>query len=348
MRRFVSSALLAFFLGVPLNDGAIAGEVTLVLVLEPTKFSGKPWDFGPGADPILCISEGCYRSAGLDRPARYIAGKRALSPFAALNLGGKAGACTNRLGCVFRDVPLGDGPARATPIDVDIDRHDRLEDRFIAADRTCRVKNGDLTCFNGVYTREYSLWIVPEDIADEAGLEGLDYAMHEGMHAGRSRFAEEFLSQEREALPQRIAEFYRLVLGEEVDETCQTDAVVMAGTFRLVGIGTAPGSSAGTALERFIRQGADDGLLASIQTEPRVFWALQQAIDRLQNLVSVDDVARSTDFGGIRVVERAGRLILDVGWKVEQEARDLMDRCQGIDSTDLDSIFRSEHRLTKG
>jgi hypothetical protein len=65
-------------------------------------------------------------------------------------------------------------------------------------------------------------------------------------------------------------------------------------------------------------------------------------------LVSVDDVARSTDFGGIRVVERAGRLILDVGWKVEQEARDLMDRCQGIDSTDLDSIFRSEHRLTKG
>ncbi len=339
MRPLALTILLGSLIGITLSHPAIAGEATLVLVLEPAKFTGKPWDIDPGADPILCFGEGCYRSGGLDRPARYLPGKRALGPLAALNFGGKAGACADRLGCVYRSVPLEDGPARVTPIDVDIDRHDRLEDRFIAADKSCRVKSGDLTCYNGIYTREYSLWVVPEEVAEEAGFEGLDYALHEGMREGRARFAEEFLSQEREAMPQRISELYRLVLGDEIDETCRTDAEVMAGTFRIAGIGTAPGSSAGTALERFIRTGADDDILDSIRTEPRVFWGLQQAIDRLQNLVSVEDVTRNTEFGGIRVVERGGKLVLDIGWKAEEAARDLIDRCQGIDSTDLDSIF---------
>lgn len=342
MRRLALSLLLASCLGAILSSPAPAGDVTLVLLLQPAKFSGKPWDIGRGADPIVCFGKGCYRSGGLDRPARYLTGKRALGPLAALNLGGKAGSCGNRLGCIFRGISLDDGPVRVTPIDVDIDRHDRLEDRFIAADRTCRVKNGELDCFNGVYTREYSLWIVPAEVAEEAGHAGLDFALRQGMREGRTRFAEEFLSQEREALPERIAELYRLVLGEEIDDRCKSDAEVMAGTFRLAGIGTAPGSSAGTALERFIRNGAEDDLLASIQTAPRVFWGLQQAIDRLQNLVSVEDVTRNREFGGIRVVERGGRLVLDVGWQAEETARDLMDRCQGIDSTDLDSIFRSE------
>lgn len=344
MWHFAISTLLLSFLGFGLAAPAIARDATIILVLEPRKFDGRPWDINIGADPIICSGEGCYRSGGLDRPARYVPGKRALGPLAALNLGGKAGRCGNRLGCVFRTIPLEDGPVRLTPVDVDIDKHDRLEDRFIAADKTCRIKSGDLTCFNGIYTREYSLWVVPEEIAEEAGRNGLIHATREGMREGRTRFAEEFLSQEHEAMPHRIAELYRLMLGEEPSETCRADPEVMAGTFRLAGIGTAPGSSAGTALERFLRSGADDALLDSIRAEPRVFWGLQQAIDRLQTLVSVEDVTRNPEMSGIRVVEKGGKLMLDVGWRAEEAARDLMDACQGIDSTDLDSVFRTEEQ----
>jgi hypothetical protein len=344
MWRLVQQGMLAAILGLVATGPAIAADLTLVLVLEPKKFSGRPWDIGRGADPIICIGEGCYRSGGLDRAARYLPGRRALGPLAALNIGGKAGACADRLGCVFRAMPLEDGPVRIMPIDVDIDRHDRLEDRFVAPDKSCRIKHGNLDCYGGIYTREYSLWVVPEDIAEQAGTEGLDYALHEGIRGGRARFAEEFLSQEREAMPQRLADFYRLVLAEEIDEACRNDPEVMAGTFRLADIGTAPSSSAGNALERFIRSGVEDGLLDAIRTEPRVFWGLQQAIDRFQSLVSVEDVTRNTEQGGLRVVDRGGRLVLDVGWRAEEAARDLIDRCQGIDSTDLDSILRNEDK----
>lgn len=318
---------------------ALAGDVTLVLVLEPKKFTGKAWDIDRGADPIICIGDGCYRSDGLDRAARYIPGKQALGPFVALNFGGKAGACTNKLACVLRSVPLAEGPVRISPIDVDIDRHDRLEERFIAADTSCRVKHGRLDCYNDVYTREYSLWAVPDSIIEAAGSDVLIEAVSDGVRAGRARFAEEFLSQERDAMPERLSEFYRLVLGETVSETCRADATLMAETFKLANIGTAAGSSAGTALDRFVRQGSDIEMVDTIRTAPREFWALQQAIDRFQSLVSVEDVSHNVQSSGLKVVDRNGQLTLDVGWPIEEQARDLFDRCEGIDATDLDSIL---------
>ncbi|MEZ5922969.1 MAG: hypothetical protein R3D57_01145 [Hyphomicrobiaceae bacterium] len=344
MWRWILSCLAGCLVGAAIAGPALAGDVTLVLVLEPKKFSGKAWDIGRGADPILCVGGGCYRSAGLDRPSRYLPGRRALGPLAALNVGGKAGACADRLGCVFRALPLEDGPVRVMPVDVDIDRHDRLENSFVAADRSCRVRKGHLDCYNGIYTREYSLWVVPEEVADQAGYGGLDYALHEGIREGRERFGEEMLSQEREAMPQRIADFYQLVLGEEIGETCRADIGVMSGTLRLAGIDPSSLPGAGAAMERFIHSPDASDMLETIRTEPRVFWGLRQALDRLRVLISVDDVTRTRDFGGLRVVDRSGKAVLEVGWRTEEAARDLIDRCEGVDATDLDSIFRAEDR----
>lgn len=338
MWRMALSALTTAMIGLGYAP-ARADDVTLILVLEPTKFSGKAWDIDRGADPIVCIDDGCYRSDGYERAARYIPRKQALGPFVALNFGGKAGACTNKLACVLRDVPLGEGPVRISPIDVDIDQHDRLEERFVVADKSCRVKHGSLDCYNGVYTREYSLWAVPDSIIEAAGSDVLAQAVAEGVSAGRARFAEEFLSQEREAMPERLGEFYRLVLGETVSETCRTDPTLMAATFQLANIGTATGSSAGTALERFVREGSDLDMVGTIKTAPREFWALQQAIDRFQSLVSVEGVSHDAQASGLKVLERNGEVTLDVGWPIEEQARDLLDRCEGIDSTNLDSIL---------
>lgn len=340
MWRMALGAVTAAFIGLG-TAPALASDVTFILVLEPKKFSGKAWDIDRGADPIVCIGEGCYRSDGLDRPARYVPGKRALGPLVALNVGGKAGACTNKLACVLRSVPLEDGPVRITPIDVDIDRHDRLEERFVAPDTSCRVKRGRLDCYNGIYTREYSLWVVPDTIIEAAGADVLVEAVSDGVRAGRVRFAEEFLSQERDAIPERIGEFYRLVLGDMVSETCRNDPTLMAETFRLANIGTAAGSSAGAAIDHFMRQGSDAEMLDMIATSPRVFWGLQQAIDRFQSLVSVEDVTHDAKARGLKVAEKGGQLVLEVGWEAEDDARDLLDRCEGIDATDLDSILKA-------
>ena len=338
MWRKALGALTAAIIGAS-TEPALADDVTVILVLEAKKFSGKAWDIDRGADPVICIGAGCYRSDGSERPARFIPGKQALGPLVALSFGRKAGACTNKLACVLRTVPLDDGPVRILPIDVDIDRHDRMEERFVAPDTSCRVKRCKLDCYNGIYTREYSLWAVPDKIIEAAGSDVLIEAVSDGVRAGRARFAEEFLSQERDAMPERVSEFYRLVLGETLSEKCRSDATLMAETFRLANIGTATGSSAGTALDHFGRQGSDIEMVDTIRTAPREFWALQQAIDRFQSLVSVEDVAHSAQSGGLKVLDHNGQLTLEVGWPIEEQARDLLDRCEGIDSTDLDSIL---------
>ena len=159
------------------------GRVTVLLILAPGNYGIRR--NGPKvADPILCTLEGCYVSAGADRPAGFMPGRRALG--FGNTWGARAGACRQRLGCVFRGIDLGDLRGYLQPVDLHILRHDRRRPHQIAGDSACRADGGRLVCGRGIYAEDYAMWIVPERVAEAAGPAALERAVAEGLNGPRS------------------------------------------------------------------------------------------------------------------------------------------------------------------
>lgn len=157
-------------------------RVTVLLVMKPGNRGIRR--FQKTADPILCLGRQCAISRGPNDKARMMRRGKA---FGTINtLGKRAGACKNKLICVFRDVRFEDGEAEIQPIDLRIMRHDRREKRMAKADRTCGVFRGRLTCGRPIEAETYTVWIIPEDVAVEAGVRVLEKALHLGLQASRS------------------------------------------------------------------------------------------------------------------------------------------------------------------
>jgi len=136
------------------------------------------------ADPILCLREGCYISAGADWPAMFLPGRKALG--FGNTWGARAGACRNALGCVFRGVELGPLPAFLQPVDLHIFKHDRRAGFAVLADSDCRIAAGRLACRHGIDAENYTMWIVPESLAETMGPAALERALTEGLNGPRS------------------------------------------------------------------------------------------------------------------------------------------------------------------
>jgi colicin import membrane protein len=152
-------------------------RATVLLVMEPGSRGIRRWN--KTADPMLCFGETCYVSSGTAHPATALSRAKAFGPGVAL--GSRAGACRNALGCVFRDIKLDHAVTAMQPIDLRILRHDRREAREVAADETCRLTRGVLSCRAPVRAETYRAWIVPEDLAELAGPEALATAVTSGL-----------------------------------------------------------------------------------------------------------------------------------------------------------------------
>jgi hypothetical protein len=100
--------------------------------------------------------------------------------------GRRAGACRNSLTCVFRDVELGALPGYLQPVDLHILKHDLRQGHAILADSDCRIHAGRLFCRHGIEAADYTMWIVPEQLASEAGPAALQRALSERLDAPRS------------------------------------------------------------------------------------------------------------------------------------------------------------------
>ncbi|HEY5831267.1 MAG TPA: hypothetical protein VIV01_23150 [Hyphomicrobiaceae bacterium] len=159
-------------------------RVTVLLVLEPGTYGIRRR--GPRtADPLLCTPpDGCYVSAGADRPATFLHGRKALG--FGNTMGNRAGACRNSLGCVFREVELAEMPGYLQPVDLHILKHDRRRPQAILGDSSCRSDAGRLSCTRGIYAEDYVMWIVPESLADAVGPAVLEQAVQDGLNGPRS------------------------------------------------------------------------------------------------------------------------------------------------------------------
>jgi hypothetical protein len=157
-------------------------RVTVLLWMAPGSYGIRRRH--PTADPVLCLSDGCYVSRGPELAARFFPGRRALG--FANTWGGRAGACRNELACVFRDVDLGSLPGYLQPVDLHILKHDRRRGQQIFTDSGCRLERGRLSCEDGLLASDYALWIVPEGLAAAAGPAALWHALAEGLERPRA------------------------------------------------------------------------------------------------------------------------------------------------------------------
>jgi colicin import membrane protein len=152
-------------------------RVTVLLVMAPGNRGMRRHN--KSADPVLCVTYGCYVSAGSAWPARFMPGHRALG---ILNTwGARAGACRDSLECVFRAIEVVELPGYLQPVDLRLLRHDRRRPQMITSDSACTVERARLLCTRGIYAEDYAMWIVPESIAAAAGPEALQRAAAEGL-----------------------------------------------------------------------------------------------------------------------------------------------------------------------
>lgn len=159
-------------------------RVTVLLVMEPGKKGIRR--FNKTADPVLCEGTLCFVSNGAAETARVMAMRKALGP--GNTFGKRAGACRNKLTCVFRGVTL-DGSSTIQPVDLKVLVHDRREARAVSGDASCRVIAGRLSCGRTVVAAGYRAWIVPEAVAQEAGPQALEAAVVRGLVAAPMREA---------------------------------------------------------------------------------------------------------------------------------------------------------------
>jgi colicin import membrane protein len=127
---------------------------------------------------VLCLGHGCYISTGSQRSADYLRRVVALGP--GNTLGRRAGACRNKLSCIYRNVDLA-ASAAMQPVSMGFWHHDRREVRSVTPDRTCEIVDGQLHCAKPVVASGYRAWIVPEVVAERAGPDLLEDALDNGL-----------------------------------------------------------------------------------------------------------------------------------------------------------------------
>ena len=151
-------------------DGAPRATILAVL----TQNAGRGGRAITPPDPIICLADICYVSAGLNAEAKPISRADALSTKNTVTSG--AGACKGVSRCAFRGVSMKPGD-EVQIIDLGLVGHDRREPADVLPDKSCHVDDGDLVCEHPVTAPDYRIWVVPETIAASAGPGALEAAL---------------------------------------------------------------------------------------------------------------------------------------------------------------------------
>ncbi len=125
-------------------------------------------------DPIICLADICYISAGPNADAKLISRSDALSTKNTVTSG--AGACKGMSRCAYRGVSMNRGD-EVQIIDLGLVGHDKREPADVTPDTSCRVDEGDLVCDQPVAAPDYRIWVVPETVAAAAGPGAIEHAL---------------------------------------------------------------------------------------------------------------------------------------------------------------------------
>ena len=304
---------------------ASARSVTVTAVVMAEQGDGTAWDLTHGADIILCGAAGCYVSNGLDEPATFYEGR------GAFRLLKKAGACRDSLKCVFRGVDLeklqGDKSFNLQLVDVDYVSHNYMTLAKVRAKSNCSVNSARLECGTGVHERDYSLWVIDEEIAKRAGKAGLDHALFKGVQAQRTSALIEKLKRHRAELSSRVSQFYKLILQRDVPEHCSMDKNFLSETFYVMGLADASKRRAEYILKEMIGRKPASDLSGLIRNKPQLFWAFIDVAAQFRKFAAADQSEQRAGIAELEIETVDGRDKLLYGWRAEARAKAAFEVC---------------------
>jgi hypothetical protein len=154
-----------------------AQHATLLLALETSGASSKS-AAATAFDPMVCLGDSCFVSAGLNADAVK------LTKLDALKLKSTSDAspdsCKGKVGCVFRNIAVPQG-AQIQVIELGSASHDPLHASDAKLDATCKMSDSGLNCDNPILTADFKIWLVPEETARTAGVQELEDTLADGL-----------------------------------------------------------------------------------------------------------------------------------------------------------------------
>ena len=156
---------------------APAARATLLLALETGGASNQA-GAAPAFDPLVCLGDTCFVSAGLNSDAVKLSKPDALKLKSTSDA--SSDSCRGKAGCVFRNV-LVPVDAQIQVIELGSATHETVRASPLQLDTTCKTADGDLNCDNPILTADYRLWVVPEDVAKSAGVPAVEEAVADGL-----------------------------------------------------------------------------------------------------------------------------------------------------------------------
>ena len=159
---------------VPRPEGAPRATILSVLTHHASHGAQDTARSVTPPDPIICLADICYISAGPNADAKLISRADALSTKNTVTSG--AGACKGVSRCAFRGVSMKPGD-EVQIIDLGLVGHDRREPADMEPDKTCHMDGGFLTCDRPATAPDYRIWAVPEAVAAAAGPGAIEAAL---------------------------------------------------------------------------------------------------------------------------------------------------------------------------
>ena len=295
---------------------------TILLSLQPQKSSGKPWDWGKGADPIICLKQGCYIGRGFIASAKFYEGKKAFYPLT------HARACKNSLTCIFRKVVISEQQSTIRPVDLDGLNAEKMQLRSLKIDHSCHIEHNRLNCLNGIYTSEYSIWVVPESIAEQAGKQLLDYALFRGLYEARQSNKVEFIREQRQSFPEVANRFFSVITGEAIPGSCEYNSEALGEIFYISGAFQSSRREHFSPLINLLTAESEFEAVKKIKNlEHKNFWGLQDAIELIKQYAYADRHRLVRQQKGIKLLRAKHKTTLLYGWDVKSRANKIISGC---------------------
>ncbi|HPG89259.1 MAG TPA: hypothetical protein PLD46_06365 [Hyphomicrobium sp.] len=129
-------------------------------------------------DPIICVADSCYISAGLTADAVKLSKGDALKLKSSKDA--SPDACRGMVGCVFRNVGFAKD-ALIQVVDLGTPSSGEVQTYVVQPDGTCKSSDGALSCDNPIATSDFRIWIVPEATAKSAGEQSIEDAVADSL-----------------------------------------------------------------------------------------------------------------------------------------------------------------------
>lgn len=162
-----------------------------------------------------------------------------------------------------------------------------------------------LACKVGVHRRDYSLWLVPEKLADLGSKEALDAVLFKGLLHQRAKTLTDELLKHRVRVQTASLEFYKKMFAGDADVSldqlnrCVLTPEFLSETFYVLGLADASERRAEALLTDMVGKLPPQKIHGLIQRTPQFFWAFLDLTSQLEAFAFADQYRLDKEQTGV-------------------------------------------------